>query len=57
MKIIDGVNLHLIKTEKFKTNHLTFRFTGERLKKTVAKRVLVAQMLATANAYFPSSQK
>ena len=57
MKIIDGVNLHLIKTEKFKTNHLTFRFTGERLKKTVAKRVLVAQMLATANADFPSSQK
>ncbi|ERJ76524.1 EF-P 5-aminopentanol modification-associated protein YfmF [Streptococcus sobrinus] len=57
MKIVDGVNLHLIKTEKFKTNHLTFRFTGERLKKTVAKRVLVAQMLATANADFPSSQK
>lgn len=43
MKIVEGVNLHLIKVQKFKNNHLTLRFTGERLKKTLAKRVLVAQ--------------
>ena len=57
MKIVEGVNLHLIKVQKFKNNHLTLRFTGERLKKTLAKRVLVAQMLATANADYPTSQK
>ncbi|WP_165212570.1 EF-P 5-aminopentanol modification-associated protein YfmF [Streptococcus tangpeifui] len=57
MKIVEGVNLHLIKTEKFKTNRITLRFTSEHLEKTVAKRVLVAQMLATANAHYPTSQK
>lgn len=57
MKIVEGVNLHLIKVQKFKNNHLTLRFTGERLKKTLAKRVLVAQMLATANADYLTSQK
>lgn len=57
MKIVEGVNLHLIKVQKFKNNHLTLRFTGERLKKTLAKRILVAQMLATANADYPTSQK
>lgn len=57
MKIVEGVNLHLIETEKFKTNRITLRFTGDYLEKTVAKRVLAAQMLATANADYPTSQK
>ncbi|MFC3932487.1 EF-P 5-aminopentanol modification-associated protein YfmF [Streptococcus dentapri] len=54
MKIVDGVNLHVIKTAKFKTNHITLRFTGNQSKETVAKRVLTAQMLATANADYPT---
>ena len=27
MKLVEGVELHLIKSEKFKMNHLTFRFS------------------------------
>lgn len=50
MKLVDGVALHLIQNEQFKMNHLTFRFSGEFQQETVAKRVLVAQILATANA-------
>lgn len=56
MKIVDGVNLHLIQTEKFKTNKLTVRFTGLRRKETVANRVLVAQMLGLANQDYPTHQ-
>ncbi len=57
MKIVDGVNLHLIQTNKFKTNHITFRFSGNFNDKSVAKRVLVAQMLATANEEYPTAKK
>ncbi|AGM99940.1 EF-P 5-aminopentanol modification-associated protein YfmF [Streptococcus iniae] len=57
MKIVDGVQLHLIKTKKFKTNHITARFLGDLSQKSVAKRVLVAQMLATANEVYPTAQK
>ena len=57
MKIVDGVELHLIKNEKFKMNHITFRFSGEFSQKTVARRVLVAQILATANEKYPTAQR
>lgn len=56
MKIVDGVELQLIKNEKFKMNHITFRFSGDFNQKTVARRVLVAQILATANAEYPTAQ-
>ncbi|MFC3927983.1 EF-P 5-aminopentanol modification-associated protein YfmF [Streptococcus caprae] len=56
MRIVDGVNLHFIKTKKFKSNHLTFRFSGELDEKGIAKRALVAQMMATANSTYPTSQ-
>ena len=56
MKLVEGVELHLIKSEKFKMNHLTFRFSGDFSQKTVARRVLVAQILATANAEYPTAQ-
>ena len=57
MKIVDGVELHLIKNEKFKMSHITFRFSGDFNQKTVARRVLVAQILATANAEYPTAQR
>lgn len=56
MKIAQGVNLHLIKTKQFKTNHITFRFSGDLTKRTIAKRVLAAQMLATVNASYPTAR-
>ncbi|WP_159545470.1 EF-P 5-aminopentanol modification-associated protein YfmF [Streptococcus halichoeri] len=57
MEIVEGVNLHLLKTDKFKTNHLTIRFSGELAAKSVAKRALVAQMLETANEVFPTAKQ
>ncbi|MGT2934978.1 EF-P 5-aminopentanol modification-associated protein YfmF [Streptococcus castoreus] len=57
MKIVQGVQVHLIKTKRFKTNHITFRFSGDLSQKTVAKRALVAQMLATANESYPTAKK
>ncbi len=57
MKLVEGVELHLIKNEKFKMNHITFRFSGDFNQKTVARRVLVAQILATANAEYPTAQR
>lgn len=56
MEIAQGVHLHVIKTTKFKTNHITFRFSGHRSQKTLAARVLVAQMLAIANNIYPTAQ-
>lgn len=56
MKIVEGVQLHFIKTKQFKSNHITFRFSGDLNQKTVAKRVLVAQMLATANEEYPTAK-
>ena len=56
MKLAQDVQLHLLKTSQFKTNHITFRFSGELDSKTLARRVLVAQMLATANNVYPTSQ-
>ncbi|EHI70476.1 EF-P 5-aminopentanol modification-associated protein YfmF [Streptococcus ictaluri] len=56
MKIVQGVQLHLIKTQKFKTNQITLRFSGDLTQKTVAKRSLVAQMLATANEEHPTAK-
>ncbi|MGT2896095.1 EF-P 5-aminopentanol modification-associated protein YfmF [Streptococcus entericus] len=54
MQIVDGVYLHVIQTEKFKTNHLTCRFSADVSKVNKARRALVAQMLATATADYPN---
>lgn len=56
MQIADGVQLHFIEDNKLKTNHITFRFSGDFSQKTVAKRVLVGQMLETANETYPTTQ-
>lgn len=57
MKLAQGVDLHFIKTQQFKMTHLTMRFSGEMDDKTMARRVLVAQMLATASEAYPTSQQ
>lgn len=56
MEIVKGVNLHFIKTKKFKTNHITFRFSTPLKQQTLARRALVAQLLETANASYPTIQ-
>lgn len=57
MKLAEGVDLHLIKREHFKTNHLTFRFSSDRKLKTISRRSLVAQMLATASEIYPTTRE
>lgn len=56
MEIVKGVHLHLLKTKKFKTNHITCRFSSPLKSSNVARRALVAQILETANASYPSLQ-
>lgn len=57
MQLAQGVDLHFIKTQQFKMTHLTLRFSGRLDSKTLARRVLVAQMLATASEAYPTAQK
>lgn len=56
MKIVDGVHLHIIKTQQFKTNSIKIRFSSLYDEKKLAKRLMVAQMLDTANAVYPSNK-
>ncbi|MBP2624122.1 EF-P 5-aminopentanol modification-associated protein YfmF [Streptococcus oricebi] len=56
MEIVTGVNLHFIKSQKFKTNKIKFRFSAPMRQETVAGRVLAASMLETANRLYPTSQ-
>lgn len=56
MQIVEGVYLHFIQTDKFKTNHLTCRFSADVTVVNKARRALVAQMLATATADYPTSR-
>lgn len=56
MRLAKGVDVHFIKTDQFKMTHLTLRFSGKLDDKTMARRVLVAQMLATASETYPTAQ-
>lgn len=55
MKLQEGVQLHFIPTEKFTTNQILVRFTAPMDAKTVAGRVLVSNILDTANQVYPTS--
>ncbi|WP_246447924.1 EF-P 5-aminopentanol modification-associated protein YfmF [Streptococcus pacificus] len=57
MKIADGVTLHIIKTDQFKTNHLTFRFSSQLNKKNMASRFLVSKMIEIASSNYPNATK
>ena len=56
MELAKGVNLHFIKSTKFKTNKIKLRFSAPMSPATVAERVLVSSILETANAVYPTSQ-
>ncbi|MBY5034070.1 insulinase family protein [Streptococcus gallolyticus] len=57
MKLQEGVNLHFIPSDKFTTNQIKIRFTAPMDKKTVANRVLVANMLEMGNQDYPTNQE
>lgn len=56
MELAKGVNLHFIKSTKFKTNKIKLRFSAPLSIDTIADRVLVSSILETANAIYPTSQ-
>lgn len=56
MRLQEGVDLHFIKTEQFTTNRIQIRFASEISQKTIAGRVLVANMFEAGNEKFPTTQ-
>ncbi|MBF0778321.1 EF-P 5-aminopentanol modification-associated protein YfmF [Streptococcus cuniculi] len=55
MKLQEGVQLHFIPADKFTTNQILVRFAAPMDKETVAGRVLVSNLLDTANQVYPTS--
>ena len=55
MKLQEGVHLHFIPTDQFTTNSIKIRFAAPMQEKTVAGRVLVANLLEIANAEYPTT--
>ncbi|MGT2911989.1 EF-P 5-aminopentanol modification-associated protein YfmF [Streptococcus cameli] len=56
MKLQEGVYLHFIPSHQFTTNRITVRFTAPLSEKTVAGRVLVANLFEIANQDYPEVQ-
>ncbi|HEL9645525.1 TPA: insulinase family protein [Streptococcus suis] len=56
MKLQEGVYLHFIDTDKFTTNRIKMRFAAPMSAKTVAGRVLAANILELANEDYPTAQ-
>ena len=57
MELVTGVNIHFIKSGKFKTNQIKVRFSAPLSEKTMAGRVLASRMIETANQLYPTSQQ
>lgn len=58
-KIINkhGYDLHLLQTKKFKTIHLSFKFTTELCREVVTNRALLPYLLQQATATYPTAAK
>lgn len=56
MKLQEGVQLHFIPAEKFTTNQVLVHFAAPMDTETVAGRVLVSNILDTANQAYPTSR-
>lgn len=51
-----GVNLHVIKTEKYKTIRVLIRFSSVISKETISKRTLLSSLLETNSNKYPTQQ-
>lgn len=56
MRFKEGIYLHFIANQKFKTNLIKVRFSAPLRREDLAKRALLASLLETANGLFPNSQ-
>ena len=57
IEIKKGINLHLINTEKFKTNLLSVFITTKLAKETVTKNALIPMILKRGSKNMPTSEK
>lgn len=57
MELVTGVQIHFMKSEKFKTNEIKVRFSAPLSEETIAGRVLASRMIETANQLYPTSQQ
>ena len=56
-KIQDNINLHVLKTDKFKTNLLAVYITTAISKNTVTKNALIPAVLRRGSSLMPSSDE
>ncbi|GAB2024162.1 EF-P 5-aminopentanol modification-associated protein YfmF [Lactovum odontotermitis] len=54
VKLAEGVNLHLLPSEKFKTIHMMVRFREPLSRETLAERALLSNLLTLADAKYPN---
>lgn len=57
MELQEGVNLHFIESSKFTTNRIRVRFAATMSEKTVAGRVLLANLLEMGNQDYPTARQ
>jgi predicted Zn-dependent peptidase len=57
IKIADGVNLHVVSTEKYKTIRILVRFNTQLNHETSTKRTLLASLLETNSLHYPNQVK
>ncbi|BCP64984.1 peptidase M16 [Streptococcus parasuis] len=57
MQLQEGVNLHFIESSKFTTNRIRVRFAAAMSEKTVAGRVLLANLLEMGNQDYPTARQ
>ncbi|MGK0552104.1 EF-P 5-aminopentanol modification-associated protein YfmF [Enterococcus faecalis] len=57
VKIAEGVNLHVVATEKYKTIRILVRFNTQLNLKTITKRTLLASLLETNSLNYPNQVK
>ncbi len=56
MKLAEGIHLHFIETQQYKTQRIKMRFSGPIDKATLAGRVITAYILESANKSYPSTK-
>lgn len=57
VKEIDGVKLHQIKTDKYKTNTIVWKMKAPLSKDTVTLRALLPHVLESSSAAYPTTAK
>ncbi|MDH6364825.1 putative Zn-dependent peptidase [Enterococcus sp. PF1-24] len=57
IQLAQGVNLHVIETQKYKTIRFFIRFTNRLDKATITKRALLTSLMETNSLHYPDQKK